>query len=147
MAGPMRFATARASVGISAPRARVWRYASRLAALPEWVEGVKSTAFLTRERRGVGAARLITFDGGTRVEEHVVAWVPGESFSYAATSGLPLRSYVASISLGRSAGKTRVVWQSCMADDRMTRAGLERFAASMARFYRASLATLRTRLE
>ena len=36
---------------------------------------------------------------GNKIEEHIVAWENGKYFTYVATVGLPLRAYVATISI------------------------------------------------
>ncbi|PIN96813.1 MAG: SRPBCC family protein, partial [Nitrosopumilus sp. CG10_big_fil_rev_8_21_14_0_10_33_7] len=41
----------------------------------------------------------ITFADGNTIEEHVVAWKEKEYFTYIATKGLPLRAYIATISI------------------------------------------------
>ena len=72
---------------------------SNIAGLPTWVVDVKKTVYLSKKKKDVGAVRLITFADGNKIEEHVVAWKKGEYFTYIATEGLPLRAYVATISI------------------------------------------------
>ena len=58
-----------------------WNHLSKIAVL-DWVEGQKSTKFLTNKKRGVGAVRLISFQDGSDVEEHIVGWSAKKSVSY-----------------------------------------------------------------
>ncbi len=61
---------------------------------------------------GVGAVRLFT-TGRIKSRERVVERRPGEVFSYVLEKGLPLRDYVAVISLTRSGpGTTTIEWRS-----------------------------------
>ena len=87
------------TVQIRASKAKVWRKISDIVGLPSWVVDVKETVHISEKKRGVGAVRLLTFADGNTVEEHVISWTNGESFTYAAAQGLPLRVYVATISV------------------------------------------------
>ena len=73
-----------------------WNYLSKISSL-NWLENQKSTKFLSQKKRGVGAIRLISFEDGSNVEERIVGWHPKKHFSYIATSGLPLDSYLSLI--------------------------------------------------
>ena len=84
---------------IKASKDKVWRKISNISGLPTWVVNVKKTVYLSKKKRDVGAIRLITFTNGSKIEEHVVAWKDKEYFTYIATEGLPLRAYVATISI------------------------------------------------
>ena len=77
---------------------KAWTKISKIAKL-DWLEGQKSTKFLGDKKTGVCAKRLISFEDGSKVEEHVVGWKPKEYFSYIAVSGLPLEAYHATISI------------------------------------------------
>ena len=137
------------STVVRAPRTRVWRSLSDITGLPKWATGVKGCRFKTRTRRGVGAVRSLVFEDGNRIEEHVVGWRGGESFTYVAVSGLPLRAYVATISLEERGGgtTTRITWQSYLNSEKMTGAQFAGFLASMGEFYEKSLENLRGLLE
>jgi len=140
--------TVKKSAVIRAPRARVWRSVSDIAGLPRWAVGVKSCSLRAGTRRGMGAVRCLAFADGGRIEEHVVAWNAGESFSYVAVSGLPLRAYVATISLeGKAGGSTRVTWQSYLSSKKMSKREFAEFLASMGAFYEGSLRNLKALLE
>ncbi len=136
------------STVIKTPKDRVWREVSNIAGLPGWVIGVKSCRLKAGVRRGIGAVRDLTFDDGNRIEEHIVAWDSGESFSYIAVSGLPLRAYVATISLEKkSRGSTKITWQSYLNSKKMTKGEFTGFLAFMGAFYEGSLDNLRVILE
>ncbi len=60
---------------------------------------------------GLGAVRLFT-TGRHRSRERVVECRPGEVFSYALESGLPLRDYTAVVTLTRAPGGTSITWHS-----------------------------------
>ena len=68
------------SINIKTDINEVWNYLSRISML-NWVSGQKSTKMLTTKKRGVGAIRLISFDDGTDVEEHIVGWSPKKYFT------------------------------------------------------------------
>ena len=91
--------TIKKTIKINATKDMVWTKISNISGLPEWVTDVKKTVYLSKKKTGVGAVRLITFEDENKIEEHVVAWVKGEYFTYVATEGLPLRAYVATISI------------------------------------------------
>ena len=133
---------------INSPHQKIWRKVSNIADLPSWVLEVKDTIFLSKKKKNVGAIRLITFNDGNKIEEHVVAWKQGEYFTYIATEGLPLRAYVATISImKKSKNKTQVTWQSYLNSKKMTENQFLEFLAYMGSFYKASLEKLKLILE
>jgi uncharacterized protein YndB with AHSA1/START domain len=91
--------TVKKTITINASKEKVWRKVSNIVGLPLWVIDVKKTTYLSKKRRGVGAIRKITFKDGNNIEEHIVAWKEFEYFTYIATEGLPLRAYIATISI------------------------------------------------
>ncbi len=138
----------RRTVTINAPAGRVWRKVSDIAGLPGWAAGVRETSLLSGKKSGVGAVRLITFDDGNEVEEHVVAWERGRSLTYVATEGLPLRAYVATISVAPAGeGSARLTWQSYLNSERMPARRFAEFLESMGSFYGESLENLKGALE
>lgn len=140
--------TVKRTVRVRAPEAKVWERIGDIAGLRAWVLGVRETVYLSERRRGVGTVRLLTFENGDRVEEHVVLWRDGESFTYVATEGLPLRAYVATISIGPDLpGLTRITWQSYMSSKEMTEEQFLSFVSSMGSFYEESLENLKRLLE
>lgn len=147
-AGSFHSGSLRRGVAVRVRPEAAWRVLGDIAGMPAWAAGVRSVSLLPGRRRGVGAARVVAFGGGARVEEHVVGWEPGRSFTYVAASGLPLRAYVATMSIGPAAGGgSRVSWQSYMCSRRTTRAEFAAYRESMGRFYSESLGNLRGLLE
>ncbi len=140
--------TVKKSITIGKPKSVVWRKISNIVNLPEWLVDVKKTTFLSKNKKGIGAVRKITFEDGNVIEEHVVSWDNGESFTYVATEGLPLRAYVAKISLkAKTKNKTQVTWQSYLNSKNMTKKQFEEFLVFMGSFYEASLENLKHKLE
>ena len=136
------------TIVIDAPVQRVWRKISNIAGLPGWVLDVKKTVYLSKKKRGVGAIRLITFDDGSTIEEHIVMWKDGEFFTYIATEGLPLRAYVATISIKKKLkNMTEITWQSYINSKKMSGKQFLEFLAFMGSFYETSLKNLKTKLE
>ena len=144
------------TVQIRASKAKVWRKISDIVGLPSWVVDVKETVHISEKKRGVGAVRLLTFADGNTVEEHVISWTNGESFTYAAAQGLPLRVYVATISVkSRSSPSSSsssdavvdVLWQSYFNSKKMSEKQFLDFYVFMGSFYEASLANLKLILE
>jgi len=133
---------------IKTSKDKVWRKVSNIVGLPTWLIDVKKTVYLSKKKRGVGAVRLITFADGNKIEEHVVAWKDQEYFTYIATEGLPLRAYVATISIkAKSKKSVQVTWQSYLNSKRMSEKQFLEFLAFMGSFYEASLENLKALLE
>ena len=136
------------TIKIKASNEKVWRKISNIVGLPTWVVDVKTTVFLSKKKRDVGAIRLITFSDGNKIEEHVVAWKNKEYFTYIATEGLPLRAYVATISIKKKSAKlTELTWQSYLNSMKMSEKEFLEFLAFMGAFYEASLENLKAILE
>ena len=91
--------TVKKTIKIKASKDKVWRKVSNIVGLPTWLVDVKKTVYLSKKKKDVGAIRKILFNDGNTIEEHIVAWKAGEYFTYIATEGLPLRAYVATISI------------------------------------------------
>jgi hypothetical protein len=140
--------TVKKSIIIKAPKQKVWRKISNIVGLPSWLIDVKKTTYLSKKKRGVGAVREITFNDGNTIEEHVVAWEDGEYFSYIATEGLPLRAYVATISIKSKNNKSvQLTWQSYLNSKKMTENEFLEFLVFMGTFYETSLENLKNSLE
>ena len=104
--------------------------------------------YLSKKKKDVGAVRLITFADGNKIEEHVVAWKTGEFFTYIATEGLPLRAYVATISIKtKSKNLVELTWQSYLNSEKMSEKQFLDFVVYMGAFYDASLENLKASLE
>ena len=113
----MNSGSVKKSVIINIDVEKAWSKISKIAKL-EWLEGQKSTKFLGEKKSGVGSKRLISFEDGSNVEEHVVGWKPKEYFSYIAISGLPLDAYHATISVEKNNAKSvKITWESYFASD------------------------------
>lgn len=140
--------TVKKSITVNASRQKVWRKISNIIGLPLWVIDVKKTVFLSKKRRGIGAVREITFNDGNTVEEHIVAWKNGEYFTYVATEGLPLRAYVATISImEKNKNSVQLTWQSYLNSKKMTETEFLEFLVFMGAFYETSLENLKVSLE
>ena len=136
------------TITIKASKEKVWRKISNIAGLSSWVIDVKKTTYLSKKRRNVGAIRKITFTDGNTIEEHVVAWKEDEYFTYIATEGLPLRVYVATISIKPKDKKTtQLTWQSYFNSKKMSTKEFMRFVTFMGTFYETSLENLKRTLE
>ena len=137
---------AKRSVMIKATVETVWKKLSKITKLG-WLEEHKSTKFLSQKKHGVGAIRLISFEDGSDVEEHVVEWSPKKCFSYIAITGLPLLAYLATISMKKASnGRVKVTWQSYFVSDKRKKEFLE-FSKFLSRFYSKSLHNLKSDIE
>ena len=140
--------TIKRTVRINTSKEKVWRKISNIVGLPTWVVNVKETTYLSKKKKDVGAIRLITFVDGTKIEEHVVAWKKEEYFTYVATEGLPLRAYVATISIkNKTKNITEITWQSYINSKKMSEKQFLEFLVFMGSFYDASLENLKMLLE
>ena len=138
----MNSGSVKKSVIIETDLEKAWTKISKIAKL-DWLEGQKSTKFLGEKKTGVGAKRLISFEDGSKVEEHVVGWKPKEYFSYIAVSGLPLEAYHATISIEKNKIKSiKVTWESYFAA-KTTKAEFDEFVEFLSNFYAQSLKNLR----
>jgi len=138
--------SAKRSVMVRASVEAVWKKLSKITKL-DWLEEQKSSKFLTQKKYGVGTRRLISFEDGSDVEEHIVEWYPKKGFSYIAITGLPLLSYLATISMKKAAsGRVKVTWQSCFVSDKKKKEFLE-FSKFLSQFYLKSLQNLKSDIE
>ena len=136
------------TITIKASKEKVWRKISNIAGLSLWVIDVKKTTYLSKKRRNVGAIRKITFTDGNTIEEHIVVWKEGEYFTYIATEGLPLRAYIATISIKSQDKKsTQLTWQSYFNSKKMSMKQFVEFVSFIGAFYEASLENLKKLLE
>jgi len=140
--------TIKKTITINAPKEKVWIKLSNIVGLSSWTLDVKKTTYLSKKRRGVGAIRRITFESGSIIEEHVIDWKNGEYFTYIATEGLPLRAYVATISIKPKNKKSvQITWQSYLNSNKMSTKQFKKFLSDMRAFYQASLENLKMSLE
>ena len=140
--------TVKKTIKIKSSKDKGGRKMSNIAGLPTWVVDVKKTVYLSKKKKDVGAVRLITFADGNKIEEHVVAWKKGEFFTYIATEGLPLRAYVATISIKpKSKNLVELTWQSYLNSKKMSEKQFLDFVVFLGAFYEASLENLKASLE
>jgi hypothetical protein len=138
----MNSGSVKKSVTIDADLEKVWTKISKITKL-DWLNGQKSTKYLSEKKSGVGSKRLISFEDGSDVEEHIVGWKPKEYFSYIAISGLPLNAYHATISVQKSNKNTKVTWESYFASDN-TKKEFDEFIEFLSNFYAQSLKNLKS---
>jgi len=140
--------TIKKTITIKASKDKVWRKISNIVGLPSWLPDVTKTEYLSMRKKDIGAIRLITFADGNKIEEHIVAWEKGEYFTYVATEGLPLRAYVATISIkNKTKTNTQLTWQSYLNSQKMSEKEFLEFLVFMGSFYEASLENLKKLLE
>ncbi len=136
------------TITIKATKEKVWRKISNIAGLSSWVIDVKKTTYLSKKKRDIGAIRKIIFSDGNIIEEHIVAWREEEYFTYIATEGLPLRAYVATISIkAKNKKTTQLTWQSYFNSKKMSTKQFMKFVMFMGAFYETSLENLKKSLE
>ena len=140
----MNSGSVKKSITIDTELEKVWTKISKITKL-DWLQGQKSTKYLSEKKSGVGSKRLISFEDGSDVEEHVVGWRPKEYFSYIAISGLPLNAYHATISIQKSNKNTKVTWESYFASDN-TKKEFDEFIEFLSNFYAQSLKNLKSEL-
>ena len=138
----MNSGSVKKSIIIQTDLEKAWTKISKIAKL-DWLEGQKSTKFLGDKKTGIGTKRLISFEDGSKVEEHVVGWKPKEYFSYIAVSGLPLEAYHATISIEKNKPKSvKITWESYFAS-KSTKSEFEDFVEFLSSFYSQSLKNLK----
>ena len=138
----MNSGSVKKSVIIDTDLEKVWSKISKITKL-DWLEGQKSTKFLGEKKTGVGSKRLISFDDGSDVEEHIVGWRSKEYFSYIAVSGLPLDAYHATISIEKNKSKSvKITWESYFAS-KSSNNEFEDFVEFLSNFYTQSLKNLK----
>ena len=138
--------SAKRSVIIDADVETIWKKLSKITKL-DWLEEQKSSKFLSQKKYGVGAIRLISFEDGSDVEEHVVEWSPKKGFSYIAITGLPLLAYLATITMKKTnRGSVKVTWQSYFVSNKKKKEFLE-FSKFLNQFYTKSLQNLKSDIQ
>ena len=138
--------TVKRSVMINAGVDTIWKKLSKIIKL-DWLEGQKSSKFLSQKKYGVGAIRLISFEDGSDVEEHIVEWSPKKGFSYIAITGLPLLAYLATITMKKTnRDSVKVTWQSYFVSNKKKKEFLE-FSKFLNQFYTKSLHNLKSDIQ
>ena len=140
--------TVRKRILINTKYDKVWKKISNIIGLPEWIDEIKKATYLSKIKRGVGAIRKLTFDDENVIEEHIVLWNPKQSFSYIATTGLPLRVYHATISIqSKNKKSVYLTWSSYLNSKKMTVKEFKEFVSYLETFYEKSLRVLKSQLE
>ena len=121
------------SVIINTDLDKAWSKISKITKL-DWLQGQKSTKFLGEKKTGIGSKRLISFEDGANVEEHIVGWRVREYFSYIAISGLPLNAYHATISIEKKEKSVKITWESYFSSD-STKNEFDEFVLFLSNFY------------
>ena len=129
------------SVIIDTDLDKAWSKISKITKL-DWLQGQKSTKFLGEKKTGIGSKRLISFEDGSKVEEHIVGWRMREYFSYIAISGLPLNAYHATISIEKKEKSVKITWESYFSSD-SAKNEFEEFILFLSSFYVQSLKNLK----
>ena len=141
----MEIGSVKKSIAIKSDINSIWNYISKITSL-SWLEGQKSTKFLSQRKRGVGTVRLISFEDGSMVEEHIVGWHPKKYFSYIATSCLPLNAYHATISIHAIKDGVKIIWESYFSSNE-EKTDFYTFTKFLSQFYISSLKNLKNKLE
>ena len=138
--------SAKRNVMVKASMETVWKKLSKITKL-DWLEEQKSSKFLSQKKYGVGAIRLISFEDGSDVEEHIVEWSTKKGFSYLAITGLPLLAYLANITMKKTnRSSVKVTWQSYFVSDKKKKEFLE-FSKFLNQFYTKSLQNLKSDIQ
>ncbi len=141
----MQVGNVKKSIMINTDIDHAWNNLSKITSL-NWLEGQKSTKYFSQKKRGVGAIRLISFNDGSIVKEHIVGWHPKKYFSYVATSGLPLNSYHATISINQVQNHIKITWESYFSSNK-DKSDFNSFIIFLSDFYTTSLKNLKNLLE
>jgi hypothetical protein len=143
-----RSQTVKKRILINTTHDKVWKKISNIVGLPGWIDEIRKATYLSKIKRGVGAIRKLTFDDGNVIEEHVVVWNPDHSFSYIATTGLPLRVYHATLSVQpRNKKSAYLTWSSYLNSKKMTVKQFNEFVLYLEAFYEKSLRNIKFQLE
>lgn len=140
------FATVSQTITTTSLQKHVWSEISNIVGLTKWVIDVKNTEFLSKIRHGIGAIRKITFADKSQVIEYVVGWKPPYHLSYIATSGLPLDSYHATLSVLPKGKGTQISWTSFLISNGTDKKQFEEFLSFLDMFYEKSLHNLKAKL-
>lgn len=140
--------TVRKKILINATRDKVWKKISNVVGLADQIDEIKKTIQLSKIKRGVGAIRQFTFDDGSVIEEHVVVWNPKHSFSYVATTGLPMRVYHATFSIqSKNKKSVYLIWSTYLNSKKMTAKQFKEFVLNLEAFYEKTLRSIKLQLE
>lgn len=137
------------SVVVHVSPKKAWRRLSEIGNLARWIVGIKKCVITSKKRKGVGATRLITFNDDSVIEEQIVIWNSGNSFSYLVIGKiLPFRAYFATLSikpLGRNL--TKVTWSGYIGTNNVTKAQFKKTISKYDLLYKSSLPRLKSLME
>lgn len=137
------------SVVVHVSAQRAWRKLSEIGNLARWIVGIKKCVITSKKRKGVGATRLITFQDGSLIEEQIVMWNSGKSFSYLVTGKtIHFRVYFATL-LIKPLGKnlTKVTWSGYIGTNNVTRSKFKKTISKYDLLYKSSLPRLKSLIE
>ena len=136
------------SVGIHSTKEKVWRTISNITNLPQWSSGIKKTILKSKIKRGVGAIRDVILDDNTVLEEHIVDWQEGHSFSYVAVTGMPVRTYFATLSIRpRSRNSVTLSWSCYINSKKITTSEFNQLRSDLDSLYKTSLSNIKSKFE
>ena len=135
-------------VVIHCTRENVWKTISNITNLPQWASGVKKTVLKSKIKKGVGAVRDVILDDNTLLEEHIVDWQNGHLFSYVAVTGMPVRTYFATLSVKpRNRNSVTLTWSCYINTKKITSSEFKRLKSDLDSLYKTSLKNLKSKLE
>ena len=136
------------SVIIHCTKEKVWRMISNITNLPQWVSVIKKTVLKSKIKGGVGAIRDVILDDNTVLEEHIVDWQDGRSFSYVAVTGMPVRTYFATLSIKpRRRNSVALTWSCYINSKKITSREFKRLKSDLDSQYKISLKNIKSKLE
>lgn len=137
------------SVVVHVSPQKAWRRLSEIGNLARWIVSIKKCVITSKKRKGVGATRLITFNDDSVIEEQIVIWNSGKSFSYLVIGkNLPFRAYFATLSI-RPLGKnlTKVTWSGYIGTKNVTKSQFKKTISTYDLLYKNSLPRLKSLME
>jgi len=136
------------SVVVHVSPQKAWRRLSEIGNLARWIVGIKKCVITSKKRKGIGATRLITFQDGSLLEEQIVIWNNGKSFSYLVTDKMPFRAYFATLSI-KPLGKnlTKVTWSGYIGTNNVTKSKFKKSISKYDLLYKNSLPRLKSLIE
>ena len=135
-------------VVIHCTREKVWKTISNITNLPQWASGVKKTVLKFKIKKGVGAVRDVILDDNTSLEEHIVDWQNGQSFSYVAVTGMPVRTYFATLAIKpRNRNSVTLTWSCYINTKKIASSEFNQLKSDLDSLYKTSLKNLKSKLE
>ncbi|HSD05146.1 MAG TPA: SRPBCC family protein [Nitrosopumilaceae archaeon] len=133
---------------VHASQQMAWKTLSNISNLPKWIIGIRKCVITSKKKKGIGSIRLVTFQDGSLLEEQIVTWNPGQSFSYMATGKTPLRAYFATLSI-KPLGKnsTKITWSGYIGTNKVTRHSFQKTFSEYDALYKNSISRLKSIIE